>query len=311
LKAVVFKKNGSPDVLEINEVEKPIIKDDEVLVKVYAVSVNPVDVLIRKNRIMSFFVNRGSKITGSDLSGKIMSVGRTVVSMKNGDDVFGFRQGGTTAEYVAISEKKIAIKPINMTFEEAAAVPLAALTALQALRDKGNICSRQNVLINGASGGVGTYAVQIAKSFGTNVTGVSSTKNLELIKSLGADKVIDYTKEDFTKTHQRYDIILDAVAKSSYSKCKKILNQGGIFISTRFSPLLLIQVMSTVLFGSKKAKTVFVNSNTKDLEIIGELIKENKVKSIIDQSYPMNKTSEAHLHIENGHTRGKVVISIN
>ena len=311
MKAVVFKKNGSPDVLEINEVEKPIIKDDEVLVKVYAVSVNPVDVLIRKNRIMSFFVNRGSKITGSDLSGKIMSVGRTVVSMKNGDDVFGFRQGGTTAEYVAISEKKIAIKPINMTFEEAAAVPLAALTALQALRDKGNICSRQNVLINGASGGVGTYAVQIAKSFGTNVTGVSSTKNLELIKSLGADKVIDYTKEDFTKTHQRYDIILDAVAKSSYSKCKKILNQGGIFISTRFSPLLLIQVMSTVLFGSKKAKTVFVNSNTKDLEIIGELIKENKVKSIIDQSYPMNKTSEAHLHIENGHTIGKVVITIN
>ena len=311
MKAVVFKKNGSPDVLEINEVEKPIIKDDEVLVKVYAVSVNPVDVIIRKNRIMSFFVNRGSKITGSDLSGKIMSVGRTVVSMKNGDDVFGFRQGGTTAEYVAISEKKIAIKPINMTFEEAAAVPLAALTALQALRDKGNICSGQNVLINGASGGVGTYAVQIAKSFGTNVTGVSSTKNLELIKSLGADKVIDYTKEDFTKTHQRYDIILDAVAKSSYSKCKKILNQGGIFISTRFSPLLLIQVMSTVLFGSKKAKTVFVNSNTKDLEIIGELIKENKVKSIIAQSYPMNKTSEAHLHIENGHTRGKVVISIN
>jgi NADPH:quinone reductase-like Zn-dependent oxidoreductase len=311
LKAVVFRKNGSPDVLEINDVEKPIIKNDEVLVKVYAVSVNPVDVVIRKNRIMSFFVNRGSKITGSDLSGKIVSVGKTVVSMKNGDDVFGFKQGGTTAEYVAIPENKVAIKPINMTFEEAAAVPLAALTALQALRDKGNICSRQNVLINGASGGVGTYAVQIAKSFGTNVTGVSSTKNLELIKSLGADKVIDYTKEDFTKTHQRYDIILDAVAKSSYSKCKKILNQGGIFISTRFSPLLLIQVMSTVLFGSKKAKTVFVNSNTKDLEIIGELIKENKVKSIIAQSYPMNKTSEAHLHIENGHTRGKVVISIN
>ena len=311
MKAVVFKKNGSPDVLEINEVEKPIIKDDEVLVKVYAVSVNPVDVLIRKNRIMSFFVNRGSKITGSDLSGKIMSVGRTVVSMKNGDDVFGFRQGGTTAEYVAISEKKIAIKPINMTFEEAAAVPLAALTALQALRDKGNICSGQNVLINGASGGVGTYAVQIAKSFGTNVTGVSSTKNLELIKSLGANKVIDYTKEDFTRTDQRYDIVLDAVAKSSYSKCKKILNQGGIFVSTGFSPLLFIQVMSSTLFGDKKAKSIWSRWNTKDLEIIGELIKEDKVKSVIDQSYPMDKTSEAHLHIENGHTRGKVVISIN
>ena len=311
MKAVVFKKNGSPDVLEINEVEKPIIKDDEVLVKVYAVSVNPVDVLIRKNRIMSFFVNRGSKITGSDLSGKIMSVGRTVVSMKNGDDVFGFRQGGTTAEYVAISEKKIAIKPINMTFEEAAAVPLAALTALQALRDKGNICSRQNVLINGASGGVGTYAVQIAKSFGTNVTGVSSTKNLELIKSLGANKVIDYTKEDFTRTDQRYDIVLDAVAKSSYSKCKKILNQGGIFVSTGFSPLLFIQVMSSTLFGDKKAKSIWSRWNTKDLEIIGELIKEDKVKSVIDQSYPMDKTSEAHLHIENGHTKGKVVISIN
>jgi NADPH:quinone reductase-like Zn-dependent oxidoreductase len=311
LKAVVFRKNGSPDVLEINDVEKPIIKDDEVLVKVYAVSVNPIDVVIRKNRIMSFFVNRGSKITGSDLSGKIVSVGKTVVSMKNGDDVFGFRQGGTTAEYVAISENKVAIKPINMTFEEAAAVPLAALTALQALRDKGNICSGQNILINGASGGVGTYAVQIAKSFGTDVTGVSSTKNLELIKSLGADKVIDYTKEDFTRTNQRYDIILDAVAKSSFSKCKKILNKGGIFISTRFSPLLLIQVVSTALFGSEKAKTMFVNSNTKDLEIIGKLIKEGKVKSVVEQSYPMNKTSEAHLHIENGHTIGKVVITIN
>ena len=311
MKAVVFRKNGSPDVLEINDVETPIIKDDEVLVKVYAVSVNPVDVVIRKNRIMSFFVNRGSKITGSDLSGKIVSVGKTVASMKNGDDVFGFKQGGTTAEYVAIPENKVAIKPINMTFEEAAAVPLAALTALQALRDKGNICSGQSVLVNGASGGVGTYAVQIAKSFGTNVTGVSSTKNLELIKSLGSDKVIDYTKEDFTRTDQRYDIVLDAVAKSSYSKCKKILNQGGIFISTRFSPLLLIQVVSTVLFGSKKAKTMFVNSNTKDLEIIGKLVKEGKVKSVVEQSYPMNKTSEAHLHIENGHTIGKVVITIS
>ena len=311
MKAVVFRKNGSPDVLEINDIEKPIIKNDEVLVKVYAASVNPVDVFIRKNRIIAFFVNRRSKITGSDLSGKIESIGRTVVSVKNGDDVFGFRQGGTTAEYVAISEKKIAIKPVNMTFEEAAAVPLAALTALQALRDKGNICSGQNVLINGASGGVGTYAVQIAKSFGTNVTGVSSTKNLELIKSLGSDKVIDYTKEDFTRTDQRYDIVLDAVAKSSYSKCKRILNQGGIFVSTGFSPLLFIQVMSSTLFGDKKAKTVFVNSNTKDLEIIGELIKEDKVKSVIDQSYPMDKTSEAHLHIENGHTKGKVVISIN
>ena len=311
MKAVVFRKNGSPDVLEINDVEKPIIKDGEVLVKVYAVSVNPVDVVIRKNRIMSFFVNRGSKITGSDLSGKIVSVGKTVVSMKNGDDVFGFKQGGTTAEYVAIPENKVAIKPINMTFEEAAAVPLAALTALQALRDKGNICSGQSVLVNGASGGVGTYAVQIAKSFGTDVTGVSSTKNLELIKSLGADKVIDYTKEDFTRTNQRYDIILDAVAKSSFSKCKKILNKGGIFISTRLSPLLLIQVVSTVLFGSKKAKTMFVNSNTKDLEIIGKLVKEGKVKSVVEQSYPMNKTSEAHLHIENGHTIGKVVITIS
>mgnify|MGYP002824477719 FL=1 len=311
MKAVVFRKNGSPDVLEINDIEKPIIKNDEVLVKVYAASVNPVDVLIRKNRIISFFVNRRSKITGSDFSGKIESIGRTVVSVKNGDDVFGFRQGGTTAEYVAISEKKIAIKPVNMTFEEAAAVPLAALTALQALRDKGNICSGQNVLINGASGGVGTYAVQIAKSFGTNVTGVSSTKNLELIKSLGSDKVIDYTKEDFTRTDQRYDIVLDAVAKSSYSKCKKILNQGGIFVSTGFSPLLFIQVMSSTLFGDKKAKSIWSRWNTKDLEIIGELIKEDKVKSVIDQSYPMDKTSEAHLHIENGHTRGKVVISIN
>lgn len=311
MKAVIFRKSGSPDVLEIIEMEKPIIKNDEVLVKVFAASVNPVDVLIRKNRVMSFFANRGSKITGSDLSGKVVSVGRSVESIKDGDDIFGFRQGGATAEYAAISEKKVTIKPVNMTFEEAAAVPLAALTALQALRDKGNISSGQNVLINGASGGVGTYAVQIAKSFGTEVTGVSSTKNLELIKSLGADKVIDYTKEDFTRTNERYDIVLDAVAKSSFSKCKRILNQRGIYISTGFSPILFVQVLLTSFFGSKKAKAVFVNLNTKDLNILGELIKVGKVKSVIDQSYPMNKTSEAHIHIENGHTKGKVVITIN
>ncbi len=310
MKAIEYRKHGAPDVLELHEVEKPTIKDNEVLVKVYASSVNPVDVLMRSSGVLSFLMSRGTKITGSDLSGKIESVGRDVKSLKKDDEVYGFGQGGATAEYVAISEKKVAIKPANMTFEQAAAVPLTALTALQALRDKGKIRPRQNVLINGASGGVGTFAVQIAKSFGAEVTGVSSTKNLELIKSIGADKVIDYTKSDFTKTDQSYDVILDAVAKSSFSNCKSILNQGGIFISTRFSPQILLQIFLTTLFGSKKTKAVFVNSNTKDLDTLRELIEAGKVTSVIDKSFPMSKTAEAHMHVEKGHTRGKVVITI-
>ncbi len=310
MKAVVYKKHGSPDVLELDEVAKPTIKDDEILVKVYASSVNPVDTIIRSSRLLSVFLSWRTNITGSDLSGKLESVGRNVKSFKKGDEVYGFGNSGATAEYVAISEKKVAIKPANMTFEQAAAVPLAGLTALQALRNKGEIHHGQNVLINGASGGVGTYAVQIAKSFGANVTGVTSTKNLELVKSLGADKVIDYTKTDFTKNGQKYDIIFDAVAKSSFSNCKCILNKGGIYISTRFSPALLLQIFLTTLFGSKKAKTVGVKSNTKDLNALRDLIEAGKVTSVIEKSLPMSKAGEAHKHIEKGHTRGKIVITI-
>jgi NADPH:quinone reductase-like Zn-dependent oxidoreductase len=310
LKAVVFQKHGSPEVLEIDEVPKPKIKDDEVLVKVLATSVNPVDTLFRSNRLMSFFMNRGIKIPGSDLSGKIESVGKNVKLLKKDDEVYGFSLGGATAEYAAISEKKVAIKPANMTFEQAAAVPLAGLTAYQAFRYLGKIHQGQKVLINGASGGVGTYAVQIAKSYATEITGVTSTTNLEMVKSIGAEKTFDYTKTDFTETSQRYDIILDAVAKNTFSKCKKILNPGGIFISTRIGPSLLLQIFLTSLYGSKKAKTTRVNSNTKDLDTLRELVEAGKITSIIEKSYTMSQAADAHSHVETERTKGKVVIAI-
>ncbi|MFC1754729.1 NAD(P)-dependent alcohol dehydrogenase [Thermoproteota archaeon] len=310
MKAAAYRRTGPPEVIEVIEKDKPIAKDNEVLVRVYASSVNPVDTMLRRSKAFSFFARTGDNIVGSDLSGIIESAGRNVTTLKKGDEIYGFRRAGATAEYSTIQVKKVAIKPKNMTFEQAAAVPLAGLTALQALHNIGKIQSGQNVLINGATGGVGSYAVQIAKSYDTNVTGVTSESNLKLAESLGADNVINYNKENFTNSKDKFDIILDAAAKSNFSKCQNILNNNGIFISTRFGARLLLNILLTSIVGNKKAKTVMVNSNTKDLDTLTNLIENDKIISVIEKTFPIDKTSDAHAHIEKGHTKGKIVINI-
>ncbi len=253
---------------------------------------------------------------GFELAGEIEAVGKDVKLFKKGDQVFGEvyepTRGSAHAEYIALPENAgIIVKPANMTYEEAAAVPFGALTALQFLR-KGNIQSGQKVLINAASGGVGTFAVQLAKYFGAEATGVCSTTNLELVQSLGADKVIDYTKEDFTKTGQTYDIIFDAVGKikNSFSRCKGSLSQKGVYLSTSPTLPLLLQMLWTLKIGSKKAIFIMIKPSTKDLIFLKELIEAGKIKSVIDRRYPLSETAEAHRYVEKGHKKGNVVITL-
>ena len=315
MKAVVYTKYGPPDVLELKEVAKPIPKDNEVLIKVHASTVTPMDWRFRKAdpffiRMYLGLIRPRINILGVELAGEIESVGKDVKLFKKGDRVFGGRDsGGAHAEYICLSEEEVAIKPSNMTYEEAAAVPFGAITALQFLR-KGNIQSGQKVLINGASGGVGTFAVQLAKYFGVEVTGVCSTTNLELVQSLGADKVIDYNQEDFTKSGQTYDIIFDAVAKNSFSRCKGSLNQKGVYLSTVLSFPLLLQMLWTSKIGTKKAIFMMAPYHAEDLIFLKELIEAGKVKSVIDRCYPLSQIVKAYRYAEKGHAKGKVVITL-
>ncbi len=317
MKAIVYTTYGSPDVLQLKDVEKPTPKDNQVLVKVHAASANPADWhLMRAEPFLARLANgllkpKNTRL-GADVAGRVEAVGRNVTRFQAGDDVFGelpLNELGSFAEYVCVSEELLALKPAKLTFEQAAAVPLAAFTALQGLRNKGQIQPGQTVLINGASGGVGTFAVQIAKSFGTEVTGVCSTRNLDMVRSIGADHVIDYTQADFTKSGQRYDLIFDAVGNRSVSDLKRALNPNGICAVAGFTSLSrLFQIM--LLGGKRVGMMETAEANQKDLVFIKELLEAGKVVPVIDRRYPLRETAEAIRYLEAGHARGKVIITV-
>jgi NADPH:quinone reductase-like Zn-dependent oxidoreductase len=324
MKAIICTKYGSPDVLQLQEVAKPAPRDDEVLIKIHAVSINARD--WRFMRAKPFFIRLmpggflrpKNKILGADLAGRVEAIGSNVRQFKPGDEVFGYLPSatgrGTFAEYVCANEKAIILRPANLTFEQAAAVPEAAMTALQGLRANGNIQRGQRVLINGASGGVGTFAVQIAKAFGAEVTAVCSTRNMEMVRSLGADHVIDYKKEDFTKNGQQYDLILAVNGYHPISDYLCALKPEGSYVVAGGSMFQLFQAAS---IGKRISKTggqkIYVASlvqSQKDLILIKELLESGKIMPVIDGCYPLSKTAEAFLYFEKVHPKGKVVISV-
>jgi NADPH:quinone reductase-like Zn-dependent oxidoreductase len=322
MKAIVYHSYGSPDVLKCEEIEKPVPKDDEVLIKVRAASVNPLDCHLVRHAFIRRILFALSKLKinrpGRDVAGQVEAVGRNVTQFKPGDAVFGCC-GGAFAEYACTSEPALIMKPDNVSFEQAASVPVAGLTALQGLRDKGKIQPGQKVLINGAAGGVGTFAVQIAKSFGADVTGVCSTRNVDMVRSIGADHVIDYTQEDFTKSGQHYDLIFDLVANHSFSARRHVLNPKGIYIGAgviglggSMIGLLTRRITELVLsrFVSQKFVTFIAKLSKEDLAILHELMKAGKVTPVIDRSYSLSEVPEAIRYLEEGHARGKVVITL-
>ena len=324
MKAIICTKYGPPDVLQLKEVEKPVPKDNEILVRIHATTVTAADVINRSftfppylwlfARISLGIMRPKNPILGFELAGEIESVGKNVEYWKEGDQVFAstFEFGfGCYAEYKCLPEEgAIAIKPVNMTYEAAAAIPLGGLTALTFLRDRARIQSGQKVLIYGASGSIGTYAVQLGRYFGAEVTGVCSTTNLEMVKSLGADKVIDYTKEDFTKSCETYDIVFDVVNKSSFSHCKSSLTQRGIYLATFPTLTFIIQMLWTSMVGSKKAVSGEASEKAEDLDLLKELIETGELKPVIDRCYPLEQTAEAHRYVETGHKKGNVVITV-
>jgi 2-desacetyl-2-hydroxyethyl bacteriochlorophyllide A dehydrogenase len=311
MKAIVYDKSGSPNVLTIREVEKPVPNDNEVLVKIAAVSINAADY-----RSMRMGIIPKRKIFGADISGRIEEVGKNIKKYAIGDEVFGDISGcgfGGFAEYVAVSESVLALKPAGVSHEVAAALPMAALTALQALRDQGKIQPGQKALIYGASGGVGIFAVQLAKNFGAEVTAVCSPRNVELTRSLGADYIIDYTKEDFAESGKQYDLILAINGNRPLTVYKRALTPRGTFVMVGGS---LSQVIKTMLFkifmslGGKKMRFLATKASVQDLEYIMKLVEEGKIKPVIDRHYPLAETATAMQYLGEGHARGKVVIEV-
>ena len=324
MKAMVNMKYGPPDVLELTEVERPTPKDNEVLLKVHAASVNPADWhLLRGDpyiaRLQLGLRYPKTRVLGCDVAGRVEAVGKNVTTLQPGDEVFGspFMHGfGAFAERVSVSEDLLAPKPTNLSFEQVAAVPLAASTALQGLRDHGGIEPGHKVLIVGASGGVGTFAVQIAKSFDAEVTGVCSTRNVGLVRSLGADRVIDYTREDFARSGQKYDLVFQLAGTRSPSECRRVLTSEGTLVQISgdsdgrwIGPMdRIIKALVLSPFVSQKMASFTVKPNKEDLRFLTELIESGKLTPVIDRTYSLSETPEAIRYLESGHARGKVVI---
>jgi len=322
MKAIVYRRYGSPDVLQYEDVDKPTAGDDQVLIRVRAASVNPLDWHFIRGTPYILRIQAGlrkpkaTQRPGVDVAGEIGAVGRNVTQFKPGNEVFGSCRGAF-AEYVCTSASALIMKPDNVTFEQAASVPVAAYTALQGLRDKGQLQSGQKVLINGAAGGVGTFAVQIAKAFGADVTGVCSTRNVDLVRSIGADRVIDYVQEDFTKSERRYDVILDSIGNHPLLACRRVLNPKGIYIMVGgpngrwIGPLARAIKMLALSYFVSQTMVVFISKRSQqDLATMCELLETGKVIPVIDKRYQLSEVSEAVRYLEQGHARGKIVIMV-
>ena len=330
MKAIVYTEYGPPEVLQLKEVEKPAPKDNELLIRVHAASVNYGDIVTRNfaniptrefnmpalfmlpTRIAFGYKKPKNTILGAELAGEVESVGKDVKRFKKADQVFGYpgQKMGANAEYLCMPEDgMVGIKPDNMTFEEAACVPYGGIMALSHLI-KVNVQSGQKVLINGASGGIGSIALQLAKSYGAEVTGVCGTPRLEYVKSLGADKVIDYTKEDFTESGEKYDLIYDILGKSSFSRCKNSLTQNGRYLLASFKMGKILQMIGTSIIGKKKVICAIASEKQEDMTILKGLVEAGKIKTIIDRTFPLEQTAEAHSYVEKGLKKGHIVISL-
>ena len=320
MKAIVQDLYGSSDVLKLREIDKPVVTDHDVLLRVHATSVNPADWHFMRGspflmRLMGFGLFKPKRpVLGFDVAGRVEEIGKSVKRFRPGDEIFGWGQGAF-AEYVSVSEDAVVRKPGNLSFEQAAAVPLAALTALQGLRDKGQVQAGQKVLIIGASGGVGTFAVQIARSFGAEVTGVCSTRNLEMVGSIGAHHVIDYTREDVTRSGPRYDLIFQLAGIQSPAACRRALTPKGTLVqcsgSGRFTGIdRIIKALVLSPFVSQNLRTFIATVNQEDLLVLKELLETGQVTPVIDRSYTLGELPEALRYLEEGHARGKVVITV-
>jgi NADPH:quinone reductase-like Zn-dependent oxidoreductase len=324
MKAILHTAYGPPDELQLIEVEKPVPQDDQVLIKIHATTVTSSDCNVRNLTFaptwsllpmrLQFGVSKPkNERLGIDLAGEVEAVGKDVSRFRPGDPVFGRPEPalGAHAEYICIAEQGVlARKPAGLTWEEAACLPQMANTALYFVRDLGQIQAGQRVLINGASGGIGTFAVQLAKYYGAHVTGVCSTTNLDMVKSLGADRVIDYTQEDFTRGGEPYDVILDAVGKTSFSRCKAVLKPEGLYLATLPTIAIVGQTIWTSLVGGKRVKFGDAQGKTENLVFLGELAEAGKLRSVIDRRYPLEQIVEAFRYVETGHKKGSVVITV-
>jgi len=323
MKAIVYHNNASGDVLKLEDMEKPVPRDDEILIKVRAASINPLDYHLLRHAFLRRIISAVSKVkiarAGRDVAGQVEAIGRNITQFKPGDEVFG-ACNGSFAEYACARESALAMKPDNVSFEQAASSPVAGLTAFQGLRNKAQIQPGQKVLINGAAGGVGTFAVQIAKAFGAEVTGVCSTRNVEMVRSIGADTVIDYTREDFTTNGQHYDLIFDLVANHSFSEHRRALTPRGTYLGAGMMGLggSMIRLLSRWIpellmspFVSQKFPSFMAKLNRADLTAIAALMSEGKVTPVIDRRYSLSEAAEAVLYLEEGHARGKVIIDVD